>query len=360
LSCGCCLVLAPLLATQTRIYRIFSATQIKPLIIKDSQVALYLIVMLTPQIIINIIWSSYSPNSAVIATPDLIRPALNYTYCKLNSSGIILAYVSMSYFFVLEFILLVFAFLIRHVDDRFNEVRSILMAVYTLTFSSILIVALEVVDSSDRTSHYLFRGIALVIVFLAIESIILIPKFVVIAFKFGGATVMTSNEVPNSVLVQSNKPLGLLSLPRFATSQVKGGPNLSATQSIGTNSNGKTSQIVDGSNNFMDQNRVLLSNFQLQLRSIGITSNEQLSQAFSDQDKRIAILNTLASFCSDVSLFGNPNAAVNQPPTTTTPTTATTPTNNTTATAPVTAPATANNDNTTAIPITTTTTTTTP
>jgi hypothetical protein len=76
---------SPMVACAYRIARIYSVGLVS-VRVSNTQVAAYCLLLATPQMIINILWSTLSPLEATLVSLDALRPAYSYTVCESHSA----------------------------------------------------------------------------------------------------------------------------------------------------------------------------------------------------------------------------------------------------------------------------------
>jgi len=123
-----------------------------------------------------VVWSGGFPLTAEVIVVDPLRPSLNYTDCVADSGGSALAYLSLAYYILLLAIMCVMAFRIRNAYADFNEAKPMVMSVYSLTFGSIIIIAIQLSGVGDRTSLYLIRSVGTIVIFFSLMAIMFTPK----------------------------------------------------------------------------------------------------------------------------------------------------------------------------------------
>jgi len=212
-----------MLATQHRINQIFNLHKLRKIVIKDTRVWLYTLVIVAPQFLLNIIWSGVGGLTLTLVTPDLNRPALIYYTCSVDHASSVFAGLSLAYFLLLMLAMCIMAFRIRNVDDQFNDAKTLVMSVYTLVLTWSFVVAIEFQGIGDRVDHYWIRSLVVLLTFLALQGILFVPKVVRIAA--GHIPETTTAEKP-----ASNK---------HTSQETKKGSKASGLES-------KTSEVLDG------------------------------------------------------------------------------------------------------------------
>jgi len=175
LTLGLSMVIAPILGTQRRIDYIFNVKLLKIVIMNDVKVWAYIAYLMVPQILINILWSAISNPVSVLVVPDIYRPALNYYFCPLNDVGVIFMGLCLAYFFLMLCSVVYFAFRIRHVQDRFNEAKTLTMTVYTITLTWGVLIAIMFAIKDEVLSYYV-RSLVVLVSCSLVQLILFVPK----------------------------------------------------------------------------------------------------------------------------------------------------------------------------------------
>jgi len=168
----------PLLASSWRISRIFSQ-KLQTVKLTNRTVGLLSLALLTPQIIINIVWATVAPLTATEVNVDILRPAhTSFTTCSSGDKGVILAGATLGYSGLLLLGACYLAYRVRKAYRMFNDAKPIAMSMYIFTVTAAIILVIQIaLNNQEVNAQKVLFGLRSVGILVAYTSSISLLYF---------------------------------------------------------------------------------------------------------------------------------------------------------------------------------------
>lgn len=177
---GFVLMFSALLTKTWRVWRIFHEHSLKMIKLTNMYLLRIMAVALTIEIVVLAVWSgAFTPQMETVVL-DENRPVLNYRTCTTENS-MPFAIVLIIYKAILILAGVVLGFWSRKIRSEYNESKFILIAMYNITFATLILLVLFAIGISDRYIDFLIRSIAILWGVTATLCILLIPKIYYVA-----------------------------------------------------------------------------------------------------------------------------------------------------------------------------------
>ncbi len=177
---GFVLMFSALLTKTWRVWRIFHEHSLKMIKLTNYYLLRIMAVALAIEIIILVVWSAaFTPHVETIVV-DEFRPINNYRTC-VSSNTMPFAVVLIIYKAALIIGGVVLGFWSRKIRSEYNESKFILIAMYNITFATLILLVLFAIQIGDRYIDFLIRSIAILWGVTATLAILLIPKIYYVA-----------------------------------------------------------------------------------------------------------------------------------------------------------------------------------
>jgi hypothetical protein len=177
---GFVLMFSALLTKTWRVWRIFHEHSLKMIKLTNYYLLRIMAVALGIEIVILAVWSAAFTPQVETVVVDEFRPILNYRTC-VSSNTLPFAIVLIIYKAVLIIGGVVLGFWSRKIRSEYNESKFILIAMYNITFATLILLVLFAIQINDRYIDFLIRSIAILWGVTATLCILLIPKIYYVA-----------------------------------------------------------------------------------------------------------------------------------------------------------------------------------
>ncbi len=177
---GFVLMFSALLTKAWRVWRIFHEHSLKMIKLTNMYLLRIMAVALTIEMVVLAVWSgAFTPEMETVVV-DENRPILNYRTCSTdNSLPFAIVLIIYKAFLILAGVIL--GFWSRKIRSEYNESKFILIAMYNITFATLILLVLFAIGITDRYIDFLIRSIAILWGVTATLCILLIPKIYYVA-----------------------------------------------------------------------------------------------------------------------------------------------------------------------------------
>eukprot|EP01125_Pyxidicula_operculata_P009841 TRINITY_DN3240_c0_g1_i1.p1 TRINITY_DN3240_c0_g1~~TRINITY_DN3240_c0_g1_i1.p1 ORF type:complete len:749 (-),score=131.76 TRINITY_DN3240_c0_g1_i1:193-2439(-) len=162
---GFCLIYAPLFAKSFYVYRLWSASLAKNVVITQPQLLGFVGLITSIQVVLLIVYSAAGNVRAIVHVLDGDRPAMNREMCAHDDVGTVFISLMVAYGFLNIVAGLVLSWLTRKVTFlAFNESKVLLASMYNVAFFSLL--AVLVVGNSnllDPVAEFSLRSVCVLL-----------------------------------------------------------------------------------------------------------------------------------------------------------------------------------------------------
>jgi len=164
LCTGFVLMFGSLLARTWRIFRIFLNPKFSYRKITNTQLVLFVGLLLGIQWLLLVLWTSIERRTVVVEVPEPHRPSYNYYQCTFTTVDIVFLSLIGAYWGALLAAGVFLAFKIRNVEwVHYNESKLIGFSIYNICVFSIVVMALLIADLDDRELSFVFRSVGVLL-----------------------------------------------------------------------------------------------------------------------------------------------------------------------------------------------------
>jgi hypothetical protein len=132
--------------------------------------------MLIIELILLIIWHSVAPFQSYTVIPDPIRPAFNYDACYYNQASQTMFYISLSFKIATLLCGCILIFKARNVPSDFNETQYLILTIYSVAFSSAILIPVVATDALNHTNCFIVRSFGIMCAVLIGGLTLIVPK----------------------------------------------------------------------------------------------------------------------------------------------------------------------------------------
>jgi len=191
LTVGFNLMFSALFVKTMRIYLIFNTSKLQVVKLSNNRLLIVLGLILSLDIILNVIWESSGYMVTKLVTVDPYRPVYDYEVCAGTNGGLPFLVLSLTGKCFLIFCGLILTFLSRNVAEAFNESSYLASAIYATTVVCTLFVPMVASGIGGRSYTYIIRCFG--VMFLAISCLLVMyaPKAYLMLFDEGESIAAT-------------------------------------------------------------------------------------------------------------------------------------------------------------------------
>jgi ABC-type branched-subunit amino acid transport system substrate-binding protein len=177
---GFSLAYGALLVKNARLWYLFSEPSLRIIAITNQQLTTYLMLILGPQIILLVLWSSLSPFT--ISSVSNAAGTLRYQLCT-SSNDIILGPISFAYMGILLLVGGFLSFKTRTLPDVFRESQYIALSTYNYLFVATICIIIGYAISSEAVIGIAVATVGVLFGSLMQWGLLFVPKYYLIFFK---------------------------------------------------------------------------------------------------------------------------------------------------------------------------------
>jgi hypothetical protein len=190
---GFVITFSPLFVKSYRLWRIFYSTKIRKVTLPDTELALYVLVIVAIDVVILAVWEAEAPFQPSSFSTALVDGNVRVTTtCSTANNSFVIA--SAAYLGGILLCGSILCFLIRNLQDEYNESPYITAAIYNTTFSASVVAAILAVIGDQTDAAYVMITFGLLWVATVTLVVLFIPKL----FKVASYVPPSKNSSKNS------------------------------------------------------------------------------------------------------------------------------------------------------------------
>lgn len=179
---------APMVSCAYRIARIYSVGLVS-VRVSNGKVAAYCLALATPQLIINVLWTTLAPLKPKVVELDPLRPVSNYTICSADASLTnVFSALTLVYCGAMLLAACGLAWRVRKAYSIFNDAKPIALSMYTITIAALVGVSVQLaLNEPELAAQKVLFGLRSAGVLLAYQAslAILFLRRMLDQFEFG-------------------------------------------------------------------------------------------------------------------------------------------------------------------------------